>query len=330
MKKAFKSIILFTLISLLAACGQSTGQDNMDVQVQTAIAETAQAEATFQAAVDQAVEATVIAMPPTPTAQPTVDPYTLTEEELAALIDASCEDAATAYEEVSTATTQATSDGTYTEEELYDTIYYVYDAEAAIAYTEDLIYLYYDLYGAYASETLDLLYTVEDDLEELTYTLTEVEELLSQGAEAATAAIDQLNTTLETAQGIAEDVRSKAQEYRDNLPAVLQDRENLFANLTPTEIASDRDGAILQIYSYLDSVKAAFTDHKITPDEMGNIAQLAANAKAGINQSGGPLLKNFGGNIDGITRNLSRGDWPSAQRDIGGFEASLPSRPSRR
>ena len=329
MNNALKPIILLVMISLLAACGLPTSSDNMDVKVQTAIAQTAQAEATFQVAVDQAVEATVIGMPPTPTPQPTVEPYTLTEEELADLIDASCEEAATAYEEASTATTQATSDGAYTDEEIYDTIYYVYDAEAAIAYAEELLYLYYDLYGIYASETLELLYAVEDDLNELAAVMTEVEGILSQGAETASAAAEQLNATLENAQTKADEVRSKAREYKDNLPAVLEERESRFANLPPTEVASDRDGVVLQVYAYLDSVKAAFADRKVSPDEMGQIAQLAANAKAGINQSSGPLLKKFEGNIDGITRNVSRGDWPSAQRDIGSFEASLPSRPRR-
>ena len=329
MNNILKSIILLVMISLLAACGLPSNSDHVDAQVQTAIAQTAQAEATFQVAVDQAVEATAIGMPPTPTSQPTVDPYTLTEEELADLIDASCEEAATAYEEAITATTQATSDGTYTEEEVYDTIFYVYDAEAAIAYAEELLYQYYDLYGVYASETLELLYAVEDDLNELAAAMTEVEAILSQGAETASAAVEQLNTTLENAQAKADEVRTKAQEYKDNLPTVLEERENRFADLAPTEIASDRDGAILQVYAYLDSVKAAFADRKVSPDEMGQIAQLAANAKAGINQSSGPLLKKFEGNIDGITRNMSRGDWPSAQRDIGGFEASLPDKPRR-
>jgi hypothetical protein len=272
----------------------------------------------------------MIAMPPTPTPKPSVDPYTLTEEELAALIDASCEEAATASAEASTATTQATSDGIYTEEEIYETIYYVYDAEAAIAYAEELLYLYYDLYGAYASEALDLLYAVEEDLDELATAMTEIEAILSQGAETASAAIEQINTTLATVQTKAADAQAKAQEFKEKLPAALQERENRFASLSPTEVASDRDGALLQVYAYLDSVKSAFADRKISPDEMGQIAQLAANAQAGINQGGGPLLKNFGGNIDGITRNLSRGNWPTAQRDLGGFEASLPSRPARR
>lgn len=330
MSKSFKPIILFIMVSLLAACGLPANTDNVDAQVQTAIAQTAQAEATFQIAVDQAVEATVIAMPPTPTPQSAVDPYTLTEEELADLIDASCEEAATAYEEASTVTSQATSDGAYTEEEIYDTIYYVYDAEAAIAYTEELLNQYYDLYGVYASETLELLYAVEDDLDEMATAMAEVEAILSQGAETASTAIEQIDTALENTQAKADEVRAKAQEYKDKLPAVLEEREKRFANLAPTEVAGDRDGAILQAYTYLDSVKAAFADRKISLDEMGQIAQLAANAKAGINQSGGPLLKKFEGNIDGITRDMSRGNWPTAQRDIGGFEASLPSRPARR
>ena len=326
MHKIVYSIILLIIISTLVACGMPTRSDTLNVQVQTAIAQTAVAEATFQVAVDQVVEATVIAMPPTPTPQPTVDPYTLTEEELAALINASCEEVATAYTEASTAATQAASDGSFSDEEVYETIYYIYDAEAAIAYAEELLHIYYDLYGAYASEVLDLLYAVEDDLEELAYAITEIEAILLQGAETASAAIEQFNLALGSAQTKVAEIQAKAQEFKDKLPATLEERENRFANLAPTEIAGNREEAILQVYTYLDSVKAAFDDRKVSPDEMGQIAQLAANAKAGINQSGGPLLQGFSGNIDGITRNISRGDWPSAQRDLGGFETSFPAR----
>jgi hypothetical protein len=330
MNNAIKSIISIMLISLLVACSAPANSDNLDAQVQTAIAQTATTQAIFQVAVDQAVAATVVAIPPTPTPQPAVDPYTLTEEELAALVDASCEEAVATSTEASSANTQATSDGTYTEDEIYNTIYYVYDAEAAIAYTEDLLNTYYDLYGEYASETLDLLYVVEDDLNELSTSMAEVDAILSQGAQTASAAIEQLNTTLETVQTKTDEMQAKVQEYKDKLPAVLDERENNFANLAPTEVANDRDGAVLQVYTYLDSIQTAFEDRKISSAEMGQIAQLAANAKASIDQSGGPRLQGFSGNIDGITRKLSRGDWPSAQRDIGGFEASLPSRPARR
>jgi hypothetical protein len=330
MNNATKSIISFILIGLLSACSAPTNSDSLDTQVQTAITQTAAADGTFQSAVDQAVEATVVAMHSTPTPQPTVDPYTLTEEELAALIDFSCEEAVATSTEASSANTQATSDGTYTEDEIYSTIYYVYDAEAAIAYTEDLINMYDDLYGEYASETLDLLYAVEDDLNNLSTAMTEIEAILSQGAQTASAAIEQLNATLETVQTKAGEMQTKAQEFKNKLPEVLDERENNFANLVPTEVASDRDGTILQVYTYLDSIKTAFEDRRISSTEMGQIAQLAANAQASINQSGGPRLQGFSGNIDALTRNLSRGDWPSAQRDIGGFEASLPSRPARR
>jgi hypothetical protein len=325
-----KVLIPFTITGLLAGCGLPSSSGNLDTQVQTAIAQTAQAETAFQVAVDQAVEATIVAMPPTPTALPAVDPYSLTEEELAALIDASCEEAATASSEAQTVTSQAASDGAYTEEEVYDTITYVYDAEAAITYAEELIDLYFDLYGAYASEALDILYAVESDLNELANAMMEIGTILAQGAETASAAFEQINAMFVTAQAKADETRAKATEFKEKLPAVLQEREDKFADLAPTEVASDRDGALIQVYSYLDSVKSALADRKVSPDELGQIAQLATNAQAGINQGGGPLLKKYGANIDGITRNLSRGAWPTVQRELGSFEASLPSRPARR
>jgi len=47
MNNALKPIILLGMIILLAACGLPSDSDNVDAQVQTAIAQTAQAEATF-------------------------------------------------------------------------------------------------------------------------------------------------------------------------------------------------------------------------------------------------------------------------------------------
>ena len=78
---------------------------------------------------------------------------------------------------------------------------------------------------------------------------------------------------------------------------MLDERENNFANLVPTEVADNRDGAVSQVYTYLDSIKTAFEDRKFSSAEMAQIAQLAANAKASINQSGGPLLQGLSGNM---------------------------------
>ena len=331
-KKVFARLILFILIaSLLAACGGNTEPAlSVDDQVATAVAATAAAEANFENAVADAVAATVVAMPPTPTAQPEVDAYELSEEELAALIDEAVNEAVVATEASSAATTQATADGTMTEDELYETATYVYDAEAAIYYAEELLTLYYDLYGAYADDMLYLLTAMEDDLDELIYVLEEVEALLSLGTEAATAAIDQLNEAAANLATHAATAQADRAEFVNQVKANIEQRENTFASLAPTEIAGDLNGTLNQLHDYLDTVKLAFDDRQIDPTEMLNIAQLGANTQASILANGGPQLQNIAPSIDGLTRQLSRGDWSGASHSLGGFEASLPSRPTRR
>ena len=331
-KKLISSLVLFAIFAtFLTACGGSAEPTlSVDDQVMTAVAATATAAASFESAVADAVAATVVAMPPTPTAQPPVDVYELSEEELAALIDEAVNEAVVATEASSTATTQATSDGTMTSEEVYETAAYVYDAEAAIYYAEELLAAYYDLYGAYAEDALYLLTAVEDDLNELVIVLEEVDQILSQGAEVASAAIDQLNEAAGDISGhVAQSQEDRAQ-FAAQLQAGLQDRENTFANLVPSEVADDLNGTLNQLHDYLDTVKTSFGDRKIDPTEMLQIAQLGANAQASLLANGGPQLQNIGGSIDGLTRQLSRGEWPQASRSLGGFEASIPSRPTRR
>ena len=331
-KKLLSSLILFSLPTiLLVACGGRAEQTlSVDDQVATAVAATATAEADFENAVVDAVIATVVAMPPTPTAQPEIDAYELSEEELAALIDQAVNEAVLATEASSAATTQATSDGTMTSEEVYDTAVYVYDAEAAIYYAEELLAAYYDLYGAYAEDVLYLLTAVEDDLDELVYVLEEVDQILSDGAEVASAAIDQIN---EAAGNITDHVaqsQEDREQFAEQVQANLQDREKTLANLAPSEVAGDLNGTLNQLHDYLDTIKTSFGDRKIDPTEMFQIAQLGANTQASILANGGPQLQNIGGSIDGLTRQISRGEWPQASRSLGGFEASIPSRPSRR
>ncbi len=327
-----KSLVIFLVLTIsLAACGGGAEPTlSVDNQVMTAVAATATAQAEFDNAVDNAVAATVVAMPPTPTPGPTVDYYELSEEELAILIDEAVAEAVVATEASSTATTQAASDGAMTSEEVYETAEYVYDAEAAIYYADELIAAYYDLYGAYAEDMLYLLTLLEEDLDSLIYLLEETEEILLQGAEAATAAIEQLSEAATSITTHIAESQADRDQFLEQFKSNLQDRENTFANMAPNEIAGDRSSTLNQLHDYLDAVKTSFGDRKIDKNEMFQIAQLGANAQASILANGGPQLQNFGGSIDGLTRQISRGEWPQAGRDLGGFEASIPSRPSLR
>jgi len=331
-KKALPTLVIFLISAIfLAACGGGAEPTlSVDDQVMTAVAATATAQAVMDGAIADAVAATVVAMPPTPTPGPTVDYYELSEEELATLIDEAVEEAVVATEASSSATTQATSDGTMTSEEVYETVEYVYDAEAAIYYAEELIAAYYDLYGAYAEDALIILAAIEEDLSAMIVVLEEVNSLLVQGAEVASAAIDQLNEAATSMTTHIAESQADRDQFLEQVKTNLQDRENTFANMAPTEIAGDLDGTLNQLHDYLDSVKAAFGDRKIDSNEMLQIAQLGANAQASVFANGGPQLQGLSGTIDGLTRQLSRGEWPQAGRSLGGFEASIPSRPTRR
>ena len=330
-KNLFSLLILSLLLFSLVACGGGAAPTlSVDDQVATAVSTTATAEADFENTVADAVEATVVAMPPTPTAQPEVDVYELSEEELAALIDEAVDEAVAATEASSEATAQAASDGTMTSDEVYETAEYVYDAEAAIYYAEELLAAYYDLYGAYAEDVLYLLTAMEEDLDELVYVLEEMEEILVQGAEVASAAIDQLNEAATNITAHVAESQEDREQFLEQVKTKLDERENEFANLAPTEIANDLDGTLTQLHDYLDTVKASLGDRKIDRNEMSQIAQLGANAQASILANGGPKLQDIGGSIDGLTRQISRGEWSQASRALGGFEASLPARPGRR
>lgn len=302
---------------------------SVEDQVQTAVAATATVQAEIDIAIDAAVQATVVAMPPTPTPAPAIEYYELSEEELAALIDASVAEALIATETSSTVTAQATSDGVMTEEEIYQTVEYIYDAEAAIHYTEELLAAYYDLYGEYAEDVLNILTAIEEDLDTLVVALEEVDELLQQGAEFASAAIDELNQAASVMTENIAEAHADRQDWLAEVQAGIAERENLLTNLVPTEVANNRIDTIRQVYTYLDSVKAAFGDRKINQNELLEIAQIGANAEASVLRNGGPQLSGIDGLIDGFTRQLARGEWPQARRELGGFEASLPARPGR-
>jgi len=115
----------------------------------------------MQATIDASVKATIATMP-TPTIPASVS--TMSEEELAVLIDQAVVEAASTTQQCSAAATQAAADDTLTQEEVDSVQAYVVDAEQAIAYAEALIAAYYGTYGELAAETLTLLQAIEQDL----------------------------------------------------------------------------------------------------------------------------------------------------------------------
>lgn len=333
--------ILVTMLGLLMACSrtaqptadaqatidaavqatQSAGQ-NTQATIDASVQATVQAQASQQAAVDQAVQATLTAMPTPAYAE-------MSEEELAALIDEAVTAALEDYAATSTTVTQSTSDGTVTSEEATSTTTYVYEVYNEIAYAEELIAAYYEYYGAYAEEALVTLQAMEEDLSAISDSLNEIEAIMVQGAEAATAAIEQLNAAAAEAQATVAGIQAQAQTWQQQVQAAIGQREDKITSLPPTEISADSIGAINQAHDFLEAFKTALDDGKFSPEELNKVGQLAANAQASLKGTGDPQFQALAERIDGLTRNAARGEWNHARSGVGDFEKSMPPRRRR-
>ena len=328
-------VLIFVLI--LSGCGLKGSEPveptpDTQATVDAAIAGTLTAQAEIAAQIEAAVQATVTAMPAT-------DPSSyeeLSEEELALLIEQHVDETMTASEQVNSTTTAATSDGTITQEEYDEIETYVYDMEAAIALTEELIYAYYGLYGELAMETLYLLEEVEGDLDDLAYVATEMLEILIEvedawgtGAEVAVEVLDQLDAAAQVAQEKIPELQEKRDTWLSEHQSEIEGRIAELQNLVPTEVAGNRREAILGAFDYVDAVREGLGDRQLNPTELRNIAQLGVNAQAGLDSFGGPNMQGLSGNIGEITNQLARGQTQQAIGGLGQLEGKLGDRPKR-
>jgi len=341
-------VISFTLV--MTACGTAATPPpptpDTQATVNAAVAATSTTQANMQATVDAAVAATRVSAPtpaatlapmPTLMATPSVEYVTMTEEELAVLIDQAVADALAASQQCSTATTQAASDDVITQDELAAMDIYVVDAEQAIAYAEQLITAYYGYYGELATETIVLLQALEQDLSALAQNTAEINatlQAIEQDMEAGLALAEENIAKLEAAaQNISADItnfQTQTQNWFSDFQAELEKRAANVLAVQPNQIAADRQAAIQMAFDYLDAGRKALEDNKITPVELADIAQKGANATAGLNTQGGPQLQQASGRINEITGQMARGQLPQAKTGLGSFEAALGQRPSRR
>jgi hypothetical protein len=339
--KTIFTLILCLLVSLALACGNSaptaapTSTPDVQATVDAAMAATSAAQAGMQATVDSAMAATSVSMPPTPTPGPTVEYVEMTEEELEALINQAVEDAVVATQEASATTTQATADDSLTYDEAQTVDVYVYAAEQALAYADELIGAYYSLYGELATETVDLLLAVESDLDEMAasmYAITDVlaavEDDLAQGVAMTAEALLQLENASQQASANLEQVQSHVQTWAQGVQSEREDRASAIAAIQPDNVPTDRLSALQSAFSFVDQFHAALGDNKLSRAELNTIAQLGTNVSAGLNQHGGPALQGLSGKVNEITQQLARGQLPQARKGLGSFEISLGQRPS--
>jgi hypothetical protein len=352
------------VVATIVACGlgpvatPAPSEADLKATVDSAVAATGTAQSDLAATVDAAVAATGAAGQPTPTATavvqatyttaptatsapvtptpvvaptaappaPTVDASTMSEEELAAAIDAAVTAAVAATQQATAATTTASSDGTLSAEETVAMQVTLTNAEEAIALAESLIGAYNQLYGEYASETLSTLQAIEDDLAVMAENSQAIAATLEQGSEAASAAIAKIQAAVDAANASATQVQANSEGWLTKVQGELETRATGALATQPTEIAADRQGALQSAATYLETVRAGLADGKVSPAELTQIAQSGANASASIKAQGGPQLQDLAGSIDGITQQVARGNLPQAKKGVDGLAGSLPRR----
>lgn len=331
----------FLLAAMILACGTTAGtptQDPADA-INTGIAGTQQAQALAQATVNAMA---LTSMPATPTPGPTVEYVTLTEEELAALIDEAVAEAVTATEQTTTAVTTTTGDDAVTSDEVVYVYDYYYYADYYVEYAEELLAEYYALYGDLAEEMIVELDALEAELSQMNDTLTEIatsldgiNSTLEQGAAATQEAIAQLEAAAAQAQTNAQELQTQAQDMMSQLQADQQGRVDQIAQIQPDNVPTDRFAALQTGFQFIDAAKSAMGDDKLSRDELMNIAQLGVNAQAGFQNFGGAVggaggldLSQFSGRFSEITTQFARGQIPQARGGVDQFELSLGSRPA--
>jgi DNA repair exonuclease SbcCD ATPase subunit len=340
---------VFVLAATILACGaQAPATASPDI-VNTAIAETQQAQALAQAtsSIPPTLAAAAPILPVTPTLGATVEYVNLTEEELAALIDDAVAEAVAATEQAATAVTTTTTDDAVTTEEVAYVYEYYYYADYYVEYAEELMAEYYDLYGDLATDMITELNAIETEVAQLNDTLTsidsslqEISNTLQQGLAVAEESIAQLEAAAQQAQTKAQQLQTQAQDMISILQAEQQTRVDQLAQIQANNIPTDKITALKSAFEFVDFANVAMSDNKLSRDELTNMTQLGKNAQAGFQQfsgagGGGGLgagraevdLTQFTGKFDEITTQFARGQMPQARGNVSQFEGSLGQRP---
>jgi hypothetical protein len=281
-------------------------------------------------------------MPPaTPTPGPVVEYVTLTEEELATLIDQAVAEAVAATEQTSSAAAAVASDGAVTAEEAAYVYDYYYYALYYTEYAEDLLNEYYSQYSELAYEMIDELTAIEvelvemnDNLVEVASTLDDINSALAEGQALAQETITKLQTAAQQAQINATEVKTQAQDMMSQLQVDQQGRLDALSQVQPNDVAATRLEALRSGFAFIDAAKEAFGDTQLTRTELLDIAQLGVNAQAGFEKfgggggiGGGPDLSQFTGKFSEITTQFANGQLSQARGNLDDFERALGDRP---
>ena len=338
--KGFTIIITLLLITLYFT-GCNTSKDNattMDssalpeptVNIQATVEACISATNTVQAQMQEAAGGTLIA---TITAMPTKappPPDEISEEDLAQMIDEAVTDAMIFTRELKTATMDSTADSALTRDELDMLMSYYSLSQSEIEYALSLTEMYLEIYRDLGGGTVDLLYLIEEDLNNLSYMTDEakvliyiMENIINNGR---TVTPDDVTILIEHSRqynDLLTILGNRSGEWFTSLQEDMPIRAEKYLKIKSNEVAETRQAAFSMANDYVSSVQDALGDGFLSSSELNSIAQLGANVKASFRSLNLLNSSNITETIDGITSNLARGQLPTAAASIGQLEGLI-------
>ncbi|MCX7840485.1 MAG: hypothetical protein N2559_13690, partial [Anaerolineae bacterium] len=220
------------------------------------------------------------------------------------------------------------ADGTLTPQEIVALQAVLAMSQTEIAQALALMQAYYDLYAEIATETLNLLKAIEQDLNAMAQSLNQINALLAQGQTLTATTVTQVQTYATRANQAAASAQSKAKTLNATLQSELTKRANAALATKPTSAPTDLRGTVQSVNTYIETVRAALADNKINKSELQAISVAGANAVAGLNQFAGAQGQTLANSINAMTKQLARGEIPKAKSGLGALEQSARSLPA--
>ncbi|MCI0477734.1 MAG: hypothetical protein L0Y55_15935, partial [Anaerolineales bacterium] len=332
------------ILSALLGCQSAKPTPDAQATINAAVLATTVAQVSAQATIDAAVKATTAAQPtptqpkatpgaptaatatkvPAVTPVPTVNATTMTEEEIAALIDQAVNEAVAATNTTTTQTATYAADGTLTPQEVAAMQAAVTLSQSEINQALALTQAYYDLYYDLATETLNVLKAIEQDLNSMAtsmnsmaQSLTQISTTLAQGQAVTASTIAQLQSNATKASQAAASAQGKEKNWNATVQSDLNKRATAALATKPTSAPTDLRGTAQSVNTYIETVRAALGDNKIGKSELQTISVAGANAVAGLNQFGGAQGQTLANSINTMTKQLARGEAPKAKSSLG-------------
>jgi hypothetical protein len=159
--------------------------------------------------------------------------------------------------------------------------------------------------------------------------LEAVDAALQQGLTLAGETIAQIEAAAASVGINAGAVQDQARGLMESVQAELENRAANALAVQPNAVPGTRLEALQSAFAYVDAVRQALSDERISAAELVDIAQLGANAGAGLSAHGEGQLQALSDTIDSITGQIARGQALQAQAVLGELESFLGSRPSR-